>query len=148
MQIAIELYNVINNIRNVDTQLVLVHTHHCLLVQQFNIQLQLQHYANHLLPVYRQARYLQFNSQHYFAIQIVNFDHCQFKLHHNFSSYQLQLFININFNFISTSTLISTSISLSTSTQRQCQMDIWLQWLSNGYLNQFTGTREFFQILV
>ena len=32
-----------------DTQLVLVHIHHCLLVQQFNIQL--QHSANPLLPV-------------------------------------------------------------------------------------------------
>ena len=96
LQIAIELYNVINNISSVDIQLVLVHIHHCLLVQ-FNIQL--QHSA---IPSSRLTTRKIFAIQQstLFCISNVNFDRCQLIINFNF--------INIDFN--STSTLISTSI--------------------------------------
>ena len=113
-----------------DTQLVLVHIHHCLLVQQFNIQL--QHSANPLLPV---------NDEQDICNPTVNIIlqlKCQLRSLSTY--YQLQLHqypLQVNFNF-------NINFHLSIKFNAKWMSDGHLTSMSNWYLNPFTGTREFF----
>ena len=115
-----------------DTQLVLVHIHHCLLVQQFNIQL--QHSANPLLPV---------NDEQDICNPTVNIIlqlKCQLRSLSTY--YQLQLHqypLQVNFNF-------NINFHLSIKFNAKWMSDGHLTSMSNWYLNPFTGTREFFHM--